>query len=154
MRNKNAKVPDVSKIFTNPGSPIHILYAPKILDDGTITLVENGTENIQSFIDSFVEQTDIAFIIKQLQLGNTDVLSKKQPMYGDFTEMPKTQAELLQIRIDAERAFYDLPLDVRQKFNNSFNEWFASNGKPEWFEKMKPLISDQEVKDEVTSDAP
>lgn len=136
MRNKNAKFPDPNKYVTDPGSDVQILYDPKINKDGTISLVENGKESISQYINSFKEQTDISYILKRLELGDTSVLSQAQAMYGDFSEMPKTLAEVLQLKIDAEHTFDRLPVETKQKFNNNFNQWFSSLGTEEWQKKM------------------
>lgn len=136
MRNKNAKFPDPNKFVTNPGSDVQILYDPKINKDGTISLIENGKESISQYINSFKEQTDISYILKKLELGDTSVLNQAKGMYGDFSEMPKTLAEVLQLKIDAENTFERLPVEVKQKFNNNFNLWFSSLGTEDWQQKM------------------
>ena len=138
MRNKNAKVSDPNTFITSSGDTEHIEYAPKVMPDGSIELVVSGKTNIDEYINAQRETTDMAYIITQLGLGNTDVLNQKTPNYGDFTEMPKTFAEALQMKIDAEKAFYELPLDVRNKFENDFNRFFATAGSKEWYEKITP----------------
>lgn len=136
MRNVNAKVSDPNSFSTCPGSPEHIIYSAKVMDDGTIKLKEAGKENIQQKIDSFRESTDMAYILHRLAQGDNSVLNQKQPMFGDFTKMPKTLAETLQLHIDAENEFYKLPLDVRSKFDNDFQKWFVTAGSDGWCEKM------------------
>lgn len=123
MRNKNACVSDPNSFVTSAGDEFHVIYNAKLLDDGTIKLIESDKEDIQAKIDSFRDQTDMAYILRQLQLGDTSVLTSKQPMYGDFTAMPKNMLEAMQIMIDGEKAFYDLDLDTRQKFDNNFRKW-------------------------------
>ena len=138
MRNKNAKVSDPNSFVTCSGDTEHIEYAPKVMSDGSIELVVSGKTNIDEYINAQRDSTDMAYIITQIGLGNKEVLNQKTPNYGDFTEMPKTFAEALQLKIDAEEAFYDLPLDVRNKFENDFNRFFATAGTQEWYEKINP----------------
>lgn len=142
MRNKNAKVSDPNKFITCNGSDTHITYSPKVLESGIIKLVPSGKENIQDKINSFRDQCDISYILKRLQLGDTSVLNNKVPTFGDFTEVPKSYAEVLQCVIDAEKKFYDLPLDTRNLFDNDYRQWFATAGSPEWLDKMgvKPEV--------------
>jgi len=137
LRNPNARVPDPNDFFTNPGDPIHVIYSSKVMEDGTINLVPCGKEDTQEIIDSHAEETDMHYIMEQLSMGNVSVLNSKQPMYGDFTEAPKDMRHAMQILIDGEKAFYDLPLDVRQKFDNDFRKYIVSAGTPEWLEKLK-----------------
>lgn len=137
MRNKKACVPDVNSFHTDPGDCYHTLFSPSVDPDGSIQLIPSGKVDIQEQIDSFRDQTDMSFIIKRLQMGDTSVLSDKEAMYGDFTNMPKTYAEFLQKQIDAQNAFMQLPLDIRNKFDNDFMKWFATSGSDGWFDKMK-----------------
>lgn len=136
MRNKFAKVSDPNKFVTESGDRYHTIYEPIVNPDGTISLVESGKEDIQAKIDSYKDQTDISFIVKKLAQGDFSVLSQKEPMYGDFTTMPKTYAEALQLTIDAEKRFYELPLETRNKFDNDYKQWFAQAGSDSWIERM------------------
>lgn len=127
------------KFYSNPGSPIKTIYSPKINDDGTFDLVETGKENVQEYIDSFAEETCMAYIIKKCEMGDTSVLSKRQGTYGDFTEIPKTYRDLLQTVIDGRTYFESLPVEVRSKFGHSFEQWFAQIGSKEWFDVMESM---------------
>lgn len=132
MRNKNSKFSDPNKFETCCGSDDAIIYDPILNADGTVSLIPSGKESISQKINSFKEQCDISYIIKRLEVGDTTVLNQAKAMYGDFTDMPKTMAEALQLHINAEKMFDRLPVEVKQKFNNSFNKWFMSFGSDEW----------------------
>lgn len=155
MRNKNARIPDPAKIYTDPGSPINILYDAKVMPDGTIKLEEAGTENIQDKIEACRSTTDMSYIIHRLQIGNTDVITVNNGQYGDFTKVPKSMAEALQIQIDAEKAWYGMPVEVRSKFDNDFTKWLVTAGSEEWTSKMFPsddnsgvaLVAEGDVKE-------
>lgn len=144
MRNKNAMVSDPNDFFTCSGDRYRIIYEPIIRPDGTIELVESGKDDIQEMIDSFRDQTDMSYILGRMAAGDTSVLNQKQPMYGDFTSMPKTYAEALQLVIDREKQFMALPLDVRKQFDNDFKKWFSQSGSEEWYEKMSSVIQKKE----------
>lgn len=149
---------DPNNFISDPGSPIHILYAPVVLDDGSIVLKESGSEDIQDYIDSFRDQTDMRFIVKRLEMGDNSVFVGKDPMYGDFTHIPKSSLEALQLVLDAEKKFDLLPLDVRNSFDNDFRKWFASAGSDDWYAKMdsvlikEPVGSESEKVSEVVKD--
>lgn len=136
MRNEKARVPDPNSFVTSPGETERVVYTSKVQEDGTILLTPCGKENIKEYINSYVDQTDIHYIMQQLSMGNVSVLSNKSPMYGDFTEAPKDLRHAMQIMIDGEKAFYDLPLDTRQKFNNDYRQWLVSAGSEDWLKKM------------------
>lgn len=152
MRNKNAKVSNPNDFVTSPGSEIHILYNPKIQEDGTIILVESGKENIQEFIDSFRGSTDMSFIISRLAAGDLSVINQRPALYGDFTDFPKTYAEALQRVIDAQQQFYTLPLEVRNSFDNDYMKWFATSGSDDWMVKMASVLPVEESPEEVKID--
>lgn len=131
------------KFVSNAGSPIKQLYAPKVNADGSIELIEAGIENTDEYIQSFEESTDISVIIARLQAGDTSVLMQRPGAYGDFTKMPKTYAEALQLQIDAHRLYDSLPVDVKNKFNADPNQFFAQSGTKEWFEKIESVLPDE-----------
>lgn len=152
MRNKNACVSDPNDFRTNPGDRYHVTYSPIVNNDGTITLVESGKDDIQEMINSFRDSTDMSFILSRMAIGDTSVLTDKTPMYGDFTQFPKTYAGALQLVIDAENQFNSLPLDVRNKFDNDFRRWFATAGTEEWTKSMDSVIIKD--KDYVVTEGP
>lgn len=136
MRNKFAKVSDPNDFVTCPGEDTKIVYAPKVLPDGSIELVESSKINIQDMINADRENTDMAYILRKMKEGDTSVLVQREGVYGDFTEFPKTYAEILQLRIDSEASFYGLNPEIRARFDNDFNKYFASAGSDEWFDKL------------------
>lgn len=149
MRNKNAKVPDPHKIHSCPGSAEHVLYKGVVLKDGTIDLRKCGTENIKDKIQSFKELTDIEYIRKRLALGDVSVLNQVEAFYGDYSEVPTTKQEVLQMFIDGQKAFMSLDVDTRNKFDNDFNKWFAQAGTEEWFKRMNIELKGEQVDNPV-----
>lgn len=150
MRNKKSKVPDPNEYVSNPGDRDRIIYSAKISPNGVIEVVPTGKEDFQNYIESFRSQTDMAYILKQLSLGNNAVLNQSDPSYGDYTQMPRSLSEAMQMQLDAERDFYKLPIDTRQKFNNNFREWCFTAGTDEWYEKMN-LVNNEKGEEATTS---
>ena len=153
MRNPKAKIVDPNIYHSCPGDTYHIEYSAQILSNGNILLKESGKEDIQAKIDSYREQTDMAYILRQLMLGDTSVL-RDGAMYGDFTVMPNNMLDAMQLMLDGERAFYELDLETRQKFDNNFRQWMISAGSEEWLKKMniQPAATVVENVDEVKCD--
>jgi hypothetical protein len=135
----------------DPGSPIKIQYSAKVLPDGKIQLKESGKINLQDFINSFRDTCDINVIIRRLKNGDMSAMEafKASPFYGDTTQFPKTYSEFLQVYINAQNEFVNLPIDVKQKFNNDVNQFIAEIGKMEWFDKLGVV---PEKVEEVKSD--
>ena len=132
-------------VFTNSGDPIHIILSPVVNDDGTIDLVESGKENTDDMIQSFAESCDINIILKRVANGETELLQQRKGMFGDFTNMPKTYAEVLQLQIDSNNLFNSLPIEIKQKFDNDANKFFVSAGSKEWIDKLGDIIPKQAV---------
>lgn len=144
MINLYASLPDPNSFVSSSGDEYHIVYSSVLKEDGTIDLVPTAKDSIQEYINSFVPQTDMHYIIAQLKNGNTSVINRRPMMYGDFTDAPKSYAQALQMVIDGRSTFDALPLSVRNKFDNSFEKWFATAGSPDWLEAMStdPPVAD------------
>lgn len=137
------------KYITPSGSEIVPVYSSKVLEDGTVELVQTGEENIYDYIQSFKDSVDIGVILKKCMNGDYSGLQRVQGFYGDVTQFPKTRQEILQTVIDAQSNFEKLPLDVKEQFDNDFNKFFVSMDKPEWYEKMKMAFDGKGDKSEV-----
>lgn len=109
--------------FTPSGDQFETVYSSKVLSDGTIELVESGKRDIRQEINSWRDHTDMAFILRAMSTGTFQ--PRPGAMYGDFTSAPDSMIHAMQIMIDAENAFYELPLDTRQKFDGDFKKWLA-----------------------------
>ena len=72
MRNKQARIPNISSIHTYSGSPVHKILEPRF--DGTVTrLVVTGEENIQDRMEAEAPMTDINYMLHRLSLGDQSV---------------------------------------------------------------------------------
>lgn len=135
MRNKNAKCSDPNSFVTCHGSDIHVLYDVKVMSNGELRLIPSGKESISEKINAQKQFTDMSFIISRLQMGDTSVL-RDGALFGDFTRVPKSLADSLQIIIDGEKKFDRLPVEIKNKFNNSYYAWIMDSGSPAWLQKM------------------
>ena len=137
------------RFYSNPGDQFEPIFEPQLQDDGTIELVEVGQRDLREYIQSFAEECTLQNILRRFQLGDETVLSKVQGAYMDTTVMPKTFRDVLDAVISGQNLFNQLPLEVRQKYNNDFNQWFVDIGSDSWIDAMgfeKPLENVPEVK--------
>lgn len=123
-------------VYQEPGSPIKLVYSPRYDDNGVLDLVVTGQEDLYDYIQSHKESTDIHVLLERFANGEVDVLQRMQGFYGDVTDMPKTYAEVLNAVIIGEETFARLPVDVKQRFDNSFAVWLSSMDKPDFSERM------------------
>lgn len=136
MRNLNARVPTPSDFFTNSGDLMKPVLSGKLMPDGTIKLTETDQIDIKAEINSHASTCDMAYILSRLRQGDVSVVNVTPGVYGDFTQFPKSYAEMLQLVQSGEDAFAALPLDVRSKFDNDVSKWFASIGTDDWRSAM------------------
>lgn len=69
----------------------------------------------------FKDEADINYIIKMYDSsgvypGATGA-TPREPMYGDFTDLPENAQEAYNQIIEAKNNFNQLPLEIRQRFN-------------------------------------
>lgn len=124
------------RFFSDSGRNERPVYQSKLNADGTIDVKIVGYDNIQDEINSHAESCSIELIINRCTRGDFSGLSVKQGSFMDVTQLPKTYAEVLQQVIDGRNLFDSLSKEVRDRFGNDFNKWFASTGSEDWFDKM------------------
>lgn len=122
-------VSDRVRTHCSCGSGFAPVYKPIVKPDGTIELKQTGEKDIYAEIQSHKASTDINEIIRRFtETGDISLFQVREGVYGDFTDMPKTYAEMFQRMIDAEIAFNSLPAEVKEKFNNNVSEFLAAMG--------------------------
>lgn len=144
------------KVYTCPGSPVQPTYELLYDEKGKRDLQEVGKINTYEMIQSHRSSCDLHVLLERYKNGDVaavELLNRKQPMYGDFTDSPGTLAEYYQRIAQAENDFARLPVDVRAKFNFSASEYFASIGSKYWADSLgiQPIVKEdlkEEVKDE------
>lgn len=142
------------RISSKVGSAVKELYAPMVRDDGVIELVKSGEKNLYEEIQSHKDSVDIHVLLAQYAQGDLNALEKRQGIYEDIVGMPKSYAEMFQKIKDGERAFYELPVEVREKFDHSFEKWLITSGQQDWFEKMqlKGVVSNESTFNEIVKE--
>lgn len=124
------------RVVSNPGSRVRVTYGPVFDDHGHMTLKQKGQENLYEYIQSFKDSCNIDLILKRFEAGDVSVLARVQGTYGDFTEFPKTYAEMFQRMHDAEALFNSLPVEVRNEFHHSLSEFLAASCEPDFAARL------------------
>lgn len=122
------KVPEFNSVV---GSRFMPTYQYDVVD-GVKTLVESGEVDLQAEIDSYADAQDINNIIARFLNGDTSVINPKSGTYGDFTNVPETYAELFSRVQHCENVFNSLPVDIREKFDNSYQKFWSDFGSSEF----------------------
>lgn len=129
------------RVHANPGNREKILYVGKVDENGVMDLVEAGKENLYDYIQSHKMSCDINVIMSRFARGDVSALSKRQGMFGDFTDAPSSYAEALNSMIVAESYFNSLPLETRAKFEHNFHKFLLAMDKPDF----ASILSDEGI---------
>lgn len=129
MRLYTYRIPAVGDVITSPGSRVETLYTP-LFNGSEIVLRKSGTVDVQDRINSFAPYCDIRYMLNQLKVGDSSVLSSRQAMFGDFSSMPAHPVDALNLISDVERSFNALPDDVKASCNNDWRVYFVRQFSP------------------------
>lgn len=145
----NVYTKDTSDFSSSVGSSKQPSYKMTVEDDGQRVLKRVGETDLYAEIQSHKDSCDVNYILQRFAQGDQTALSKIQGVYGDFTNMPTTLAELQQRVVDAENLFYNLPVDVRAEFNHSPSEFYAQIGS----DKFNAIFASPEKPEDMLVDA-
>lgn len=129
------KYNDDKDFVTPSGDRLHENFVGKLnLENGLVELKSVGFTDVFEEIQSHVLESDIGTLIKRAEAGDLSAFSSA--VFGDFTEMPDSFAEALNVVMEAEREFNNLPADVREKFDNDYHKYITTAGSDDWLSKM------------------
>lgn len=129
IRNANSRISDPYAFIAPAGISTHTLYIG-VWKTNRLELVETGSVDLQERIQVQAPSTDLAYMIKRLKLGDNSVLTNKQPLYGDFTQLPASGSDLVNTLLHAEYTFNQLPSEERKKHGYDYRSWLASIFQP------------------------
>lgn len=128
------------RVLSIAGSGEKDTFSPVFDDKGNWHLVKTGKKDLYGEIQSHAESVDINVLVKRFQKGDVDVFSRMQGIYGDFSDMPETMIEAVN-RIEQGRInFMQLPPEIREHFDNSFEKMLAAMDKPGFLEEYHDLF--------------
>lgn len=139
------------QFVSNPGSRWYVEKHGEVLPNGNIILVEDRKIDIQEKYNAEYPATTINNILANS--NPLDYFGDDGTHSVDCTKIPRTLAEFMQLQIDRKREFDGFSAEVKQRFGNDFNQYLATAGSEEWFEKLginlNPVDADlQPVKSE------
>lgn len=136
------------RVIQPSGERYRPVYSSKIQPNGDVELVESGSEDVYAFIQSHRDSTDINVILSRFENGDLSALNQRHGSYFDLTVFPKTYAETLQMFMNAEQAFYNLPVDIRDKFDHDLNKFVIALDDPQ---KFNSILNPDSVQSDITS---
>lgn len=145
-----------AKFATPSGDRYHEQFVGKLdKETGNIVLVSVGKIDVYAEIQSHQGEADINNLIERAYAGDLSAFSSA--VFGDFTNMPKSYADALNVVIEAEREFNHLPQEIKDKFDNDWHKYITLAGTPDWYKKFgvdpdPEQEKETQEKEEVKSD--
>lgn len=141
------------RYYSNPGSRFKPVYSPFVDDDGVLKLDKISEINLYNEIQSHSDSCDINLLISRFMSGETDVFERVKGFYADVSDIPDNYSEILNNQLKAEDFFNHLPVDVKKRFNNSFNEFICSVGDDDFLVRAGFVSPSVDSVDDLTSSA-
>lgn len=137
MKTAYEKIFDHHRVHCHSGDFEKPEYQP-VYDKAGVWHLEPTGKLIHTYLEiqAYADECDMNTIMRKYALGDTDVLSRIQGTYGDVSRIPTNYAELMNAKLEAERLFYGLAAEVREKYNNSVEQFMAEIGTKEGMEKL------------------
>lgn len=109
-------------------------------EEGRMKLQKTGKTNIYDMIQEDLEDSKIENIVKKVMLGDLSVLRQSEPQYIDASTIPNNLMQVQNIIVRMKEEFEKMPIEVKEKFNNSAEEYVNEMGSKEFLEKMTPYV--------------
>lgn len=130
------KKPDT--VYTEPGNKFLDIFQEQIGKDGAIEVVPVGKKNVYDEIQLDLEGTKIENILHAVAMGDLNAIHQRECFYVDATTMPKNLMEAQNIVVRAKEEFYNMPVEIRELFNNSPEKYVSEMGTKEFLDKLAP----------------
>lgn len=127
--------PVIEGLYSPAGDKYSPVYAEDIDERGVKRIVQVSQENIQDKIEACKEQTLIYNILNSFDDGT--LLNKAHGVYADLSAMPDNIHDAYNSVRDARMIFNGLDDSIRQRFNNSFDEFISSSFLSDFTDKLK-----------------
>ena len=92
-------------------------------------------------------------LLRCSETGDLSLLHQTEPFFMDMSDMPDNIFEAHQKIRDAEEAFANMPLEVREYYDNNFNKFLADFGSENWFKNVGLKKEDIKTETETKGDA-
>lgn len=124
-------------IVTNPGSEEEIIWAMKITESGDQEFYVKGKTNVYEKIQMFADECDLEqILVRCTQTGDISLMNQRQPFFMDLEDIPDNIFEAHRKIKEAEQVFMNLPLEVRQSYENNFDKFLADFGSEKWMKAV------------------
>lgn len=127
-------------------------YGVALEDNGHKVLAITGKTNAYALIQTYAEECKIENILQRAIL-DPSVLERKQAMYDDFTDAPKTLFEAQNLMIEMENLWGKLTPEEREEYDGELSQFIAQVGSEKWLKTMgmieEPTIKEPTIEEPI-----
>lgn len=131
FRTRYERIEKVSEV----GSAIAPVRAGEIKNN-KLVVVDKAEKDLYSYINSHSDSVNIHVLLNRFKNGDTEALMQRAGAYIDISAMPANINEFMELARNAENLFNELPIEVKESFNNNVLEFISTVGDDSWKEKM------------------
>ena len=117
------------------GNRMEPQYAERYDENGKAYLEKVGEVDTYEKIQSYRDECDVMAILSRYAAGDETALAAPS-WYIDTSKLPSTYTEYMNMMNEQREKFDQLPLSIRNRFNNNFNEYMATAGEESWLKNM------------------
>lgn len=129
------------------GDGMEDIYMYEVNKYGRKELVNKGQKNLYAEIQAAHEETKIENLLARAAGGEN--VFRPDGIYADLTQMPSNLIEARQTIQNLENLWNGLDKDMRNKYNNSLEDFIASSDTKEWAKDMGLVPMDDKIVKEV-----
>lgn len=113
-------------------------YSYEINEKGKRELKRTGEVNVYAQIQTYLEETKIENIIQRATYDPAEIGSQEWMTQAtvDISNVPENYHEWKKMVNDAENKFNSLPAELKEKFDNSVEQYISEMGTESWAKKL------------------
>ena len=131
----------------NTGTQFDNEYNYVIKENLIVGLEKTGEVNRYEAIQLHADECKIETILAKAAVDPT-ILQQRKGQFLDTTNMPKSLAEFKNLEIKVIQDFEKLPVEIRAKFDHSFDKYISEYGSEKWAEALG-LKTEEDVKEAI-----
>lgn len=136
---------------THPGNRYEVEYSERYDENGHPYLIKKGEKDVYAVIQSHAEEYEIHALMARYANGDASVM-RNDGSYIDASVIPSNYHEMFNLLNEQHEKFDALPIEIRQKFGMSFEQWAAQSGTDAWFDKMGFVKPQQKPEPETSKE--
>ncbi|QCS36257.1 minor capsid protein [Capybara microvirus Cap1_SP_188] len=137
---------DVLDISSVTGDGFNDAYEYTVEYSGHKKLVKKKVrDHIFNEIQCYKDSGNIELLVSRMQM-DPNSLNVKSGFYGDLSNVPDNLIGFLNTQVSSENIWKKVPVEVKEAFDNDFNQFFVAMNSPEDFENRIACAFDKKNK--------